>query len=42
MDEELNLDNITLDDCIALHELKGKAVVINDGKVVGIEDEDVL
>lgn len=36
---ELNLEVITLEDCINLHTLKGVATLINDGKIVGFVEE---
>lgn len=33
----MDLSQITLQDCIELHEMKNQCVVVNDGKVVGIE-----
>lgn len=38
MDEELNLEAITVEDAELLHR-NGKYIVINDGQVVGIEKE---
>lgn len=36
---ELNLEAITLEDCVDLHILKGKKTLINDGNVVGFVEE---
>ena len=36
---EINKDNITVGDCIELFEYKNTRVVINDGNVVGFEEE---
>lgn len=35
----MNLEEITIEDCIDMYEKKGKAVIINDGKVVGFIEE---
>ena len=36
---EINMNNITVSDCIELFEYKNTRVVINDGNVVGFEEE---
>lgn len=36
---EINMNNITVSDCIELFECKNIRVVINDGNVVGFEEE---
>ena len=36
---EINMDNITVGDCIYLFERKNTRVVINDGNVIGFEEE---
>ncbi len=36
---EINMDNITVGDCIELFERKNTRVVINDGNVIGFEEE---
>lgn len=33
----MNMEAITLQDCIDNYEMKGQAVVINDGQVLGFE-----
>lgn len=35
----MNLDAVTLQDCIEYFEMKGYQTVINDGKVVGFKKE---
>jgi len=42
MPETVNVDTIKLVDCIENYQRKGKAVILNDGKVVGFvkESED--
>lgn len=35
----MNMDVITVQDCIDMHEKKGQATVINDGIVLGFEEE---
>lgn len=34
----MNMENITLEDCLENYERKGKTTIINDGKVVGFEE----
>ena len=36
---EINMNNITVSDCIELFECKNTRVIINDGNVVGFEEE---
>lgn len=36
---KINMDNITVGDCIELFEYKNTRVVINDGNVIGFEEE---
>lgn len=31
----MNLQQVTIDDCVRMHNQLGKAVVINDGRVLG-------
>lgn len=38
MDEVLNLEAVTVEDCINNYEYKDRAVILNDGKVIGFED----
>lgn len=35
----MNLEEITIEDCIDMYEKKGQAVIINDGKVIGFVEE---
>jgi hypothetical protein len=35
----LNSETITIEDCLDNHEKKGKAVIINDGQVIGFAKE---
>ena len=37
--KEINMDNITGNDCIELFECKNTRVIINDGKIIGFEEE---
>ena len=37
----MNLDAVTVQDCIDLYDLKGYATVINDGRVSGFGSETV-
>lgn len=34
---KINMDNITVGDCIELFERKNTRVIINDGKIIGFE-----
>ena len=34
---EINMKNITINDCIELLERKDISVIINDGKIIGFE-----
>lgn len=36
---EINMDNITIDDCIELFECKNTRIIISDGKIIGFEEE---
>ncbi len=38
-ENELNLEAVTLEDCVNLHTLKGVVTLINDGKIVGFIEE---
>lgn len=35
----MNMNGITIQDCIYMHTFKSKAVILNDGKVVGFREE---
>ena len=35
----MNLENITIQDCLYMREKKGQVTIINDGKVVGFVSE---
>lgn len=35
----MNMENMTLEDCLENYERKGKATIINDGVVVGFTEE---
>lgn len=37
----MNLEVITIQDCIDMYEKKGQATIINDGKVVGFISEKI-
>lgn len=39
MEDCIVMDNITLVDCVELYEYKNTRVIINDGKIVGFEEE---
>lgn len=36
----MNREKITIQDCIEMREMKGQTVILNDGKVMGFEDEN--
>ena len=36
----IELDNVTLQDCLDLYEKKGKITVINDGHIINFMKED--
>ncbi|MFR2680309.1 MAG: hypothetical protein ACLTAH_06635 [Lachnospira pectinoschiza] len=36
---KINMVNITVGDCIELFERKNTRVIINDGKIIGFEEE---
>lgn len=36
---KINMDNITVGDCIELFERKNTRVIINDGKIIGFEEK---
>lgn len=36
----MNMEMVTLEDCLENYEKKGKAAIINDGQLVGFKDED--
>jgi hypothetical protein len=36
----MNMDAITIQDCLAMNDILGKATIINDGHVVGFEKEN--
>lgn len=38
IDEVLNLEAVTVEDCINNYEYKDRTVILNDGKVIGFED----
>lgn len=42
MDEIINYEAITIEDCEDNYELKHKAVILNDGKIMGFMKEDYL
>lgn len=37
----INYDEITYDDCLEQYTYKNKAVLLNDGKVIGFIDEKI-
>ena len=40
MMEKINSETITIEDCLELKNYKNQAVVINDGKIINIIQED--
>ena len=39
MNDQINMDSITVDDCIELFKCKNTRVIINDGNIIGFEKE---
>ena len=37
-DDKMNLEMVTVGDCIDNFKMKGKVAIINDGKVIGFEE----
>lgn len=37
-DQVIELDNVTLEDCVKLFERKNKHVIINDGRIISWEE----
>lgn len=37
----MRLETVSIQDCIDIHDMKGQATVINDGKVMGFEKENI-
>lgn len=37
----MNWDKVTLEDCIEMCEKKGKSATVNDGHIIGFEQEQV-
>lgn len=40
-DTVINLDTVTLGDCLALYERKNTTTIINDGRVINFEEGDI-
>ena len=40
MDETINYEAITIEDCEDNYELKHETVILNDGKIIGFTKED--
>lgn len=38
-DQIMELDNVTIQDCLDMYNMKGMITIINDGKVLGFEKE---
>lgn len=36
----MNLNEVTIEDCLDMFNVLGKAVVINDGKILGFQKEE--
>lgn len=36
----MNREKITIQDCIEMQEMKNQSVILNDGKVMGFEDDE--
>ena len=39
MNDQINMDSITVGDCIELFKCKNTRVIINDGNIIGFEKE---
>lgn len=39
-DKYIDLDNVTLEDCMRLHSYKNMITVINDGHIIGFLDQE--
>lgn len=39
-DQIMELNNVTVQDCIDMYRMKGMVTICNDGKVVGFEKEE--
>lgn len=37
----MNLEAITIQDCIDMYDLKNQAVILNDGKVIGFTEKEI-
>lgn len=37
----INLDEVTLQDCLENYEKKGKAALVEDGRLKGFQDENI-
>lgn len=37
-EQVIELDNVTLEDCVELFEKRGKHTIINDGRIIGWEE----
>lgn len=35
----MNMESITIEDCLDMHYRKGKETIINDGKIIGFQEE---
>lgn len=43
-DKKSNLmdkENVTVEDCLDMYHMKGKHAIINDGKVIGFQQEEI-
>lgn len=38
----MNLDAVTLEDCLLHHEVNNQVTIINDGHIVGFEDDQSI
>lgn len=37
----MNLETVTIGDCIDMYEKKGKSAIISDGKLIGFQQEEI-
>lgn len=37
----MNLETVTTQDCIENHQFKGQCAILNDGKLIGFQQEEI-
>lgn len=38
--DKINFEVITIEDCLEMYQKKNKCVILNDGRVLGFQEED--